>query len=145
MIADIDFTEQVTAGMAWLDAFDPDWVKVFAVDLAEGLHMDDCNRCVLGYVLGSYWDSRSPVFALGAVRPFAMPWIASPLERAGALQHNDRLVERAAAPLGFTIGYSVAVSRDEEEVEQLWAALGEAWKLAINKRLADAGLLAEAA
>src|SRR4051812_5812716 len=104
MIADHDFTEQITAGMAWLDAFDPDWVKVFAYDQAAGLHMEECNRCVLGYVLGSYWDSRSPVFDLGAERPFAMQWRSSPLDRAAAVQRNDQLVEQAAAPLGFTIG-----------------------------------------
>lgn len=105
-----DYTEQINAGMAWLDANQPGWVQVFADDQAAGLHMDDCDKCVLGHVLGNYWDPRSPA----CVDPTDFRRLTS-----------------------AEMGFSLPLPSGEPE----WDRLGDAWREAIGKRLAQQGPL----
>jgi hypothetical protein len=130
------YEQPVAAGVAWLDEHVPDWIRVFAWDQAAGLHMADCDDCVLGYVLGSYWDSRSPVYDFGARPPSE---VRADVRDAGSqmILANGRLATAAAAPLGFCTPLEV----DDEDLRE-WELLTEAWLDVIGKRLAEAGLLA---
>jgi hypothetical protein len=138
------YAAEVAAGAAWLDANYPAWLGVFIHDRAAGLHMDDCDRCVLGYVLGSYWDARSPVFALGGRTPGQVEneLINEPPHiRYAAFRENMRKVDAVAVPLGFSISETQddrsPLDEDWEPESRRWEDLGAAWQALIQQRLAD--------
>lgn len=126
------YAAQIQAGAAWLDEHYPGWLSVFAADRAAGLHMDNCDRCVLGHVLGSYWHSSSPVYRFGAVAPLPLLQQIRNLpqeEQDRIYQENVNRVDRASVPLGF----SVPASRDWDERD--WDLLGRGWQELIAHRL----------
>jgi hypothetical protein len=126
------YDEAVLAGAAWLDEHHPDWVRFFADDLAEDLHMEDCNRCVLGHVLGSFWAKDSPAFAQGGIIPFNL-LDAPAVERS----RNWKRINDAAAPLGFCLDETVLAELAVEEwaLDDEWEELGRAWQRLIRERL----------
>jgi hypothetical protein len=136
----LPYAQEVEAGMAWLDEHRPDWLEVFVEDRGAGLHMEDCHRCVLGHVLGSYWHEDSPVRAAGAAMPSTMPWDIGDAARAA----NTLLAVQAAAPLGFCLPWDEDGDgcEDEDPLADQWRVLGDVWRAAIEKRLAGAGRLA---
>jgi hypothetical protein len=131
------YADQIAAGVAWLDEQHPDWVEVFAHDKGAGLHMDDCDRCVLGHVLGSYWHKQSPVYRYGGVH-----WRSLSTHDAESLRRNAALLTRAGAELGFALpDPNCYYVEDDDEVEEKWNELGAGWRKVIEKRLADQGLM----
>lgn len=132
------YAAEIDAGAAWLDANVPNWLQVFVADRGAGLHMDDCNRCVLGHVLGSYWDERSPIYRFGARTPGALLCDTACCDEQDQVEEyirNTALVQRAAVPLGFSIPDGV----DPDEEHWAWGRLAAGWQELIEKRLAETG------
>lgn len=126
-----DVQARVAAGAAWLDEHKPDWVQAFADDEAAGLEMRSCSRCVLGHVDG--WYYRSSLFTdLQESDGYV------PLDRGEIV----REVIARATPLGFTAvpppGETYNAKLAPGEVERGWddwAALTDAWRALIQRRL----------
>lgn len=135
-MTDNPYQPQIEAGAVWLDENIPDWVQAFAEDQAAGLHMEACHRCVIGYVLGSYWDARSPVYRFGGVRPQDLTDASI-----DEMVRNWELLGEAVVSLGFTLPTGIA-DEDPDVERGEWELLGRGWQELITKRLADQGLMA---
>lgn len=105
----------VARGVEFLDSYDPEWVD--KIDLPS-LQLSSCYRCVLGQLLGDYFDATNP----DGILP--------------GLDEDERIA--SAYRLGFNVPVP-AVLMYAAETLPLYEPLQRAWTRVITARLEGRG------
>jgi hypothetical protein len=113
MIMDVDFSTEVAAGIAFLNATEPEWRS--SID-PDRLAMVDPYRCVLGLVFGEFWRATR---AYSGASPASETYFAD--------------MHTWAAARGFIVpDHLIPEDDDDDDGEMIWDELDFTWRVALD-------------